>query len=194
MIIEHLFYSGALAVVMGMIYHRFVPNDSRPYAWIIVLSSYAPDLIPDVIHALSGAGIPVSILTKFLRGVGLFSYEASLVVYMIIIGLFLFFLRWNIVTSALFAGIGYGAHLAEDALIDAGHNRTFWSFLSQAMGLGSYTSYGATFFGIASTPVLMLGIGLFLAAVGIRVALDGMDWIRHPFGSNPNVAVDTIDK
>ncbi len=54
MIIEHLVYSIAIAIIFGMIYRRFTGRES---SWIIVLSAYTPDvdIIADAILRKIGA-------------------------------------------------------------------------------------------------------------------------------------------
>ena len=41
MILEHLVYSIAIAIIFGLIYKRITGRES---SWIIVLSAYAPDV------------------------------------------------------------------------------------------------------------------------------------------------------
>jgi hypothetical protein len=57
-LIEHLIYSTALAIFIGMIHYRFF---NRDYSWIIIVSSYVPDL--DIISdsLLKKMGIAVQI-------------------------------------------------------------------------------------------------------------------------------------
>jgi hypothetical protein len=67
MIIEHLVYSIAIAIVFGMIYRRVT---GREISWIIVLSAYTPDvdIIADAVFEEDwsyGSGIRCSNSQRF---------------------------------------------------------------------------------------------------------------------------------
>jgi hypothetical protein len=82
MLIEHLIYSTALAIFIGMIHYRFF---NRDYSWIIIVSAYVPDL--DVISdsLLKKMGITVLIYGHTIVH-GYFHNIAILTLYAIFVG------------------------------------------------------------------------------------------------------------
>jgi len=83
-----------------------------------------------------------------------------------------------------FAIIGFGAHLFEDALVYKVGYPFLWPFSSEKLGLGllpnmlSEENYYRSFFGIANTEVLVIGMAFLLAALLIRTYVEGRTWIR----------------
>jgi hypothetical protein len=85
--------------------------------------------------------------------------------------------------AVFFSLIGFGAHLAEDALVYNPGWKILWPLSSHEIGFGLFPgvtsgTYG-DFFGIAETEVLIVGLVLLLAAIIIRTWADGsFSWIR----------------
>jgi membrane-bound metal-dependent hydrolase YbcI (DUF457 family) len=86
--------------------------------------------------------------------------------------------------TVLFTIIGIGSHLFEDALVYPANYMYLWPFSHEKMGLawlpisGSEESYSATFFRIANTEVLLIGVALLIIAILIRTRFEGPGWIR----------------
>lgn len=85
MLVEHLIYSTALAIFIGMIHYRFF---NRDYSWIIIVSAYVPDL--DVISdsLLKKMGITVLVYGHTIVH-GYFHNIAILTIYAIFMGFLL---------------------------------------------------------------------------------------------------------
>jgi hypothetical protein len=81
---------------------------------------------------------------------------------------------------ALFAGIGFGAHLLEDALVYNPSSAVFWPLSSQEVGIGVFSSYSRDFFSIANGEVFGIGILLLLLAVGTSIYLKRTGWTAIP--------------
>ncbi|HUH79077.1 MAG TPA: metal-dependent hydrolase [Methanoregula sp.] len=179
MLAEHLVYSAALAVIAGMLFFRFTGRDS---SWIIILVSYAPDLdkiAEGILHhlrfaAFSGHGAPT----------GIFHNVAAMVIFAVIVAFLLRPFGIRYLDSFLFALIGFGAHLFEDALVYPAGYAYLWPFSAGKMGLGwlpvgGYEeSYNANFFHIANAEVLLIGLVLLLIAILVRTRAGGPGWIR----------------
>ena len=80
--------------------------------------------------------------------------------------------------SFLFAGIGFGAHMFEDALIANPAYAFFWPLSDQRFGIGLF-DYRPDLYGIASTDVLIVGVILMVLCGGVRVFYEGKEGIRR---------------
>ncbi len=80
--------------------------------------------------------------------------------------------------SFLFAGIGWGAHMFEDALIANPAYAFFWPISEQKFGIGLF-DYKPDLYGIASTDVLVVGVILMVFFGGIRAFYEGKGGIRR---------------
>jgi hypothetical protein len=180
MIIEHLFYSMAIAILVGMLYFRFTGRD---YSWIIIICAWIPDF--DII-----AG---SVLNKFgfvvlFEGQPIHHGTFHTIAMMVIFGVFMAFLLHpfgiRFIDSLFFATIGFGAHLFEDALVYKVGYMFLWPFSSEILGLGllpnmiNEENYVKDFFRVANTEVMIIGIVLLIIAMIIRTFVEGPRWIR----------------
>ena len=80
--------------------------------------------------------------------------------------------------SFLFAGIGFGAHMFEDALIANPAYAFFWPLSEKRFGIGLF-DYRPDLYGIASTDVLIVGVILVALCGGIRAFYEGKGGIRR---------------
>ena len=80
--------------------------------------------------------------------------------------------------SFLFAGIGFGAHMFEDALIANPAYAFFWPLSEQKFGIGLF-DYRPDLYGIASMDVLIVGVILMVLCGGIRAFYEGKGGIRR---------------
>jgi hypothetical protein len=174
MLLEHLVYSTAIAIVAGMVYYRFVGRD---YSWIIIASAYAPDIdyISDTL--LRKMGISLTINGSPLVH-GDFHNMAFLIIYAVLVAFLLHPIGIRFTDSFLFASLGFAAHLFEDALVFDPAYSFFWPITSQEFGIGLF-HYSADLYGIADSGVLMVGLILVGLAVILRTAFEGTGWMRR---------------
>ncbi len=180
MIVEHIIYSTAIAILIGMLYYTWTGRD---YSWIIILCAWAPDV----------DGITNTILGKFgftllFEGHTIFHGAFHNVAMMVIFGIIVAFLLHpfgiRFLDSLFFAIIGFGAHLFEDALVYKVGYPFLWPFSSRDLGWGllpnivSEENYIRNFLGIANFDVLIIGLLFLLAAILIRTYFEGFTWIR----------------
>jgi hypothetical protein len=179
MIGEHLVYSAALAILVGMLFFRFTGRDS---SWIIILLSFAPDIdfFATILHRFR--------ITVFFEGNaayhGMFHNIGAMFIFGIIFALVLYAFEVRFFDALFFSLIGFGAHLVEDALVYSEGYAFLWPLSHQTLGLGWITSaaseesYRANFFHIANTDVLFIGVVFLLIAMFIRTRVEGSGWIR----------------
>jgi hypothetical protein len=167
-LIEHLIYSAALAVIVGMIFSRFMGRDP---SWIIIAVAFIPD-IDYVLQALPK--IP-GITLSFTIEHGDFHNILALVVFSLIITVAASAIRIRALDAFICAVIGIGAHFFEDAMIADPAYRFFWPLSSQKFGIGilSETPHDLM---IGNSEVLLIGIILLFGALCLRTLVDGKSW------------------
>jgi hypothetical protein len=177
MLAEHLVYSAALAILAGMIFVRFTGRDT---SWIIILVAFAPDLDEFVGGPLNRLGYTLLFPGQPIHH-GSFYNLAAMVIFALIMAVLLYPFRVRFFDSFLFAFIGFGAHLFEDALVYRSSYMFFWPLSRVKVHVGWLSeagSYNANFFKIANTKVLFIGLVLLLIAILIRTRFEGSGWIR----------------
>jgi membrane-bound metal-dependent hydrolase YbcI (DUF457 family) len=167
--LEHLLYSAALAVIVGMIFSRTTGRDP---SWIIIAVALVPDIdfALERIDRLPGITIPVINHHGDLHNI-LFLIVFSLLLAMI--------LRWfgiRFIDGLICAAIGIAAHLVEDALVYKPAYPFLWPFSSQDFGLGILQE--TRNLGVASNTVLLFGLLLLAGAVLVRTLVEGKGWWR----------------
>jgi hypothetical protein len=174
MLFEHWIYSLAIAILVGMVYFKFTGRD---YAWIIVASAYVPDMDMAADAVLKKLGITVLLYGNPIRH-GDFHNITFLLMFAVSVALLLHPLGVKLIDSFLFAGIGFAAHLFEDALIANPAYPFLWPFSLQTFGIGIF-NYTLDWHGIANTEVLQVGLVLVLSAAMLRTAYEGAGWITR---------------
>jgi len=113
MLAEHIFYSGAIAILVGMLFYRFAGRD---HSWIIIVCAWAPDidLISNTILKRFGftllyEGQPISH--------GVFHNLVIMIIFSVLVAFLLHPLGIKFFDSLFFSVIGFSAHLVEDALV-----------------------------------------------------------------------------
>ena len=173
MFIEHLVYSGAIAVLVGMVFVRYTGRDP---SWIIIFVAFLPDLdeigkIPLLRHN--------DLLTVVIHH-GDFHTLGYLLIASLIFGILLQFAGIRFVDGFLCTAIGFAAHLFEDALVFNPAYAFFWPFSSQRFGIGILPE-SWNLFGIADTTTLVVGLAFLAVALGIRTCVEGSGWWRTFF-------------
>ena len=171
MFFEHWIYSLAIAIFVGMVYFKFTGRD---YAWLIVASAYVPDMDMAADAVLKKVGVTVLLYGNPIRH-GDFHNILFLLLFAVSVALLLHPLGIKLVDSFLFAGIGFGAHLFEDALVANPAYPFLWPFSLQRFGIGFF-NYTLDWHGIANTEVLFVGVLLVLLAATVRTAYEGVGW------------------
>ncbi|MBN1455023.1 MAG: metal-dependent hydrolase [Methanomicrobia archaeon] len=174
MLFEHWIYSLAIAILVGMVYFKFTGRD---YAWLVVASAYVPDMDIVADAVLKKIGITVLLYGNPIRH-GDFHNIAFLLLFAGSVAMVLHPLGIRLVDSFLFAGIGFGAHLFEDALIANPSYPFLWPLSMERFGIGIF-NYTLDWHGIANTNVLFVGVMLVLLAAMLRTAHEGAGWVTR---------------
>ncbi|MCX9080592.1 MAG: hypothetical protein OIN83_00165 [Candidatus Methanoperedens sp.] len=158
MLFEHLIYSTAIAIIVGMIHFNYTGRD---YSWIIIASAYIPDLDILANTLLKKLGMLV-LMDGFPIKHGDFHDITMLFLFAILVSLILQVMGYRFVETFAFAGIGFGAHILEDGLV---------------YNLG-IVDYKPDLYYFADTGVLIFGLIAVLASTTIRIAYEGQGWIN----------------
>ncbi len=180
MISEHIIYSTAIAIIVGMLYYRYTGRD---HSWIIILCSWIPDFDIIAKSALNKMGFTVLFDGQPIHH-GTFHTIAMMVIFAILVAFLLHPFGIRFIDSLFFATIGFGAHLFEDALVYKVGYMYLWPFILEDLGIGilpniiSEENYIRDFFRVANTEVLIIGILVLIAAMLIRTSVEGTSWVR----------------
>jgi len=178
MFVEHVLFNLALAIIITLLI------DQKHAGWcaaVIVVSGCMPDI--DGIFSLiqcpptfTNRIIPcMAFHTRYFHSVGI------LILYAVVVaGLLAYYHRLDFRIMALFAGIGFGAHLLEDALVYESSSAIFWPLSSQEVGIGFFSSYSRDFFSIADGEVFGIGILILILAIGASFHLKKTGWFAIP--------------
>jgi membrane-bound metal-dependent hydrolase YbcI (DUF457 family) len=174
MLVEHWIYSTAIAIIAGMLWYKYT---SRDPSWLIIASAFAPDLDIVAGEVLKNLDMNVLIDGNPIRH-GDFHNIAFLLLFACAAALVLRLAGMRFGDSFMFAGIGYGAHMFEDALIANPAYAFFWPLSLQKFGIG-IIEYRPDWYGLANTEVLIAGLVVLTLCTGIRAAYEGKDGITR---------------
>jgi membrane-bound metal-dependent hydrolase YbcI (DUF457 family) len=181
MIAEHIIYSSALAILVGMVFYKYTGRDP---SWIIIICAWAPDLDELANPVLRRLGIRLLLDGSSIQH-GTFHNITFMIIFGIAVAFLLHPLGIKFFDSLFFSITGFGAHLFEDALVYKTGYMFLWPFSSEILGIGllpnaiNEENYIRDFFGIANTEVLIIGLLLLLVASLIRTYVEkSSSWIR----------------
>jgi len=164
MLLEHLIYSAALALIVGIFFVRYTKRDPT---WIIILMTIAPDVDYVVNKAMLFAGFEF----PYIINHGDFHNLVGLTVFCLLGAIVFsrFGIRFG--DALLCSVLGYVAHFAEDFIVYPPAYCYLYPF--------KYVDYGINLIPetanlvIAGTEVLLVGVGVFSLALCIRMYADG---------------------
>jgi hypothetical protein len=139
MIAEHIIYSAALAILVGMVFYR---STGRDPSWIILVCAWAPDLDEIANPLLRRLGIRLLLDGSPIQ-LGTFHNIAFMVIFGIAVAFLLDPLGIKFFDALLFSMIGFLAHLFEDAPVYNPGSMFFWpfSFRSFRSGVASQCDF-----------------------------------------------------
>jgi membrane-bound metal-dependent hydrolase YbcI (DUF457 family) len=172
--IEHLVYSAALAVIVGMIFSRYY---SRNPSWIIIAVAF----VPDIDLAIQAVLQAIRRLTRIFFPVAIHHGDLHNVLFLILFSLLFAWLVHSVgirfTDGLICSAIGIAAHLFEDALIANPAYVFLWPITIQRFGIGIMKET-PNIFGIANSTVLPIGIILLAGVVLVRTLVEGTGWWR----------------
>jgi len=168
MLLEHLIYSAAIAIIAGMIFLRYTGRDP---SWIIILMTIAPDsdYVVNIIMRWLGFSYPVII------NHGDFHNFVGLTVFSLVAALILSKAGLKFSDVLVCSMIGYVAHFVEDFIVYPPAYSYLYPFSFRSYGINLIPET-ANLWGVAGTEVLGIGIIVFCIAVCIRMYFDGSGW------------------
>jgi len=169
--IEHIIYSAALAVLIGMIFSRYAGRDP---SWIIIAVAFVPDI--DSILERSPATLPRIIVPGTIHHGDMHTILA-LIVFSLLIAAVLQWFGIRLIDGLVCSAIGIAAHFFEDALVYNPSYTFLWPITSRAFEIGILEG-PRNLFGIANSSVVLIGICLLLLAVLVRTRVEGTGWWR----------------
>jgi membrane-bound metal-dependent hydrolase YbcI (DUF457 family) len=171
---EHFIYSIAIAIIAGMLWYKYTGRDP---SWIIIASAFAPDFDKFAGALFKNLDMNILINGDPIRH-GDFHNIALLLLFATAAALVLRLAGMRFWDSLLFAGIGFGAHIFEDALVYKTGYGFLWPLSEQKFSIG-ILDYRPDFFGIANTDVLVMGLIAVALCIGIRAAYEGNGGIKR---------------
>ena len=168
--IEHIIYSAALAVIVGMIFSRYTGRDP---SWIIIAVAFVPDIDQPlaIINKISGNVFPVAIHHGDLHNV------LFLIVFSLVIAGILRYFNIRFIDGLICSAIGIAAHLFEDLLVFNPAYAFLWPFTSKIVSWGILKG-PLNVFWLANSTVLIIGIILLYGALLLRTRIEGTGWWR----------------
>jgi hypothetical protein len=169
MYLEHIVYSSAIALLVGLAAIRL---HRRDYSWIIIVFAYAPDsdvllsagnwVLSHFFHA--GIRFPFQVLHSVLHTL------PALIVFALFLGAIFTLFGIPFLTGFVYGSLAYGAHFFEDALVYSNPGYHFlWPIIPQEVGMAAFGTYQLNFFGVADLQVLLVGIIFLLFALAVRI-------------------------
>lgn len=180
MLIEHLIYNIAIAILIYTIYEK------RYVLSIIILSTYSPDIDFVTDSILKKIGITLLIYGDPIKH-GDFHNILVLIIYGILVALLLNTIKIKMIDSFILASIGFTAHLFEDYIVFNPGYRFFWPISDKIYGIG-LIKYNADFYGIANKDVLIVGlifiilcviIGMKKGIITLKGEIKNENWKRN---------------
>jgi hypothetical protein len=178
MYIEHVCFNLALAILVTLLADQ---KNAGWYTAVILVSGCVPDI--DGIFSLiqsppvfTGGIIPgMAFHLRYFHSIGILGIYA-----VVVAGLLAYYHRLDFRTIALFAGLGFGAHLLEDAIVYNPASALFWPLSSQEIGIGIFPLYSRDFLSIADAEVFGIGIMLLVLMVSSSILVKKTAWASLP--------------
>ena len=171
LLIEHIIYSAALAVIVGMIFFRFTGRDP---SWIIIAVAFVPDI--DLALEMFRYLFRYLFRTPFHYTIhhGDFHNVLFLILFSLLFAAVLRHFGIRFIDGFICSAVGIAAHLFEDALVLNPAYAFFWPVSSKIYGIGIMPETRNVL--IANITVLLVGIILLAGAVLVRTLIDGKGW------------------
>jgi membrane-bound metal-dependent hydrolase YbcI (DUF457 family) len=165
MLLEHLIYSAALAIIVGMVYMHYTGRDP---SWLVIVMTIAPDTDFIISRIMTACNFCYPVIINH----GDFHNLISMLFFSLIAALILSrYTKMNFTDVLLCSMIGFAAHFIEDFLVYASWYSFWypWSLREYGIAIIPETK---DLFGLADTHVLVVGLLLLALVVGVRMYFD----------------------
>lgn len=171
MLLEHMIYSAALALVVGMIFMYYT---GRNPSWLVIVMTIAPDTDFIVNRIMMACNCQYPLILNH----GDFHNLISMLFFSLVAALILSrYTKMNFGDILCCSMIGFAAHLVEDFVVYTAWYSYFYPWSSRVYGVAIIPETG-DLFGLADAHVLVVGVLLLTLAVGVRMYFDGGWTIR----------------
>ena len=182
MLIEHLLYNFAIAILVGIIYKQYT---KRNPAWIIFFAGCLPDIdyffqvgTYIIYHAIEPALFVYGIVLPVIRH-GDFHNIFIIISFSLIIGYL--FRRWGFKfwDAVICTSIGMSAHIIEDLLVYDNPYHPFLPFSEAPINAINILNESGNMFGIGDWKIFVIGCIFIFLAYSVKVIYDGKDIFDH---------------
>ena len=172
MYLEHLIYSAALAIIVGMVFLRFT---GRNQAWLIIPISLIPDLdhINNIIWELGIMDYPHRLIPYF--SIGWFHNLLGITAISIGVAALLSQFKLRFIDVMIYSLIGCSSHLIEDYIAYPPSYQFLYPFSSSEYGINILSETGNVIIG--DTTIIGIGLLLLGISIGIRYYATNNGWI-----------------
>jgi membrane-bound metal-dependent hydrolase YbcI (DUF457 family) len=173
MYFEHIIYSAAIAIIVGLIFLRYTGRDQ---AWVIIPISLLPDIdhINNIIWDFGLLPVPQK-LVPFLD-IGLLHNLMGVAIISVFVVAILSLVKMRFTDAIIYSVIGLTAHLFEDYLVYPATYHFLYPLNSVSYGLNAIPEKVDLI--IASSQVLIVGLALLAFALCLRYYLTSNGWLH----------------
>jgi len=165
MFLEHLIYSAAIALVVGMIFMHYT---GRNPSWLIILMTIFPDTDLIISRIMTACNLSYPVIINH----GDFHNLISLMFFSLVAALILSRYGMKFTDVFICSAIGFIAHFLEDWFVYLDCYSFFYPWSLRVYGLAIIPETG-DLLGLAGVRVLLFGVVLLALAVGVRMYFDG---------------------
>jgi membrane-bound metal-dependent hydrolase YbcI (DUF457 family) len=172
MYLEHIIYSAAIAIIVGLVFLRYTGRDQ---AWVIIPISLIPDIdhINNIIWDWGLLPVPHKLVPIF--DIGLFHNIMGVVILSIFVIAILSLVKMRFTDALIYSVIGLSAHLFEDYLVYPATYHFLYPLNTNPYGLNLIPENADM--GFAGTQVLIVGILFLSFAICLRYYLNSNGWV-----------------
>jgi membrane-bound metal-dependent hydrolase YbcI (DUF457 family) len=173
MYFEHIIYSAAIAIIVGLIFLRYTGRDQ---AWVIIPISLLPDIdhINNIIWDFGLLPVPQK-LVPFLD-IGLLHNLMGVAIISVFVVAILSLVKMRFTDAIIYSVIGLTAHLFEDYLVYPATYHFLYPINSAPYGLNIIPETSDMI--IAGSQVLIVGLIFFASAICLRYYLMSNGWLH----------------
>ena len=166
---EHLLYSAAIAILVGMVLKHYKIND---ISWILVPMAAVPDIDYPISHLMTFVGLRYPYIWNhgdFHNLIGMLVLPSIITIYLYRKKIGDFLLIWIMCT------FGFALHLLEDMFVYDDIYSVLYPIKTNVYGWNIVPESGSLIIG--GQGVFTVGFIFLAAVILIRVAFTGDDWI-----------------
>lgn len=171
MLFEHLLYSAAVALVIGILFLKYTNKDP---SWIIVLMTIAPDADLVFQYIMIYCKDTFGIISPMFIYHGNFHNIFSMIVLSLIASVIFWKFGINFIHAYICSLLGFICHFCEDFVVYPPAYAYFYPFGATEYGINLIPETRNLY--VAGSEVLVVGIFLYIMAVMIKLYYSNGNW------------------